>query len=120
MRAKLRRWRGFCYTGGMIITTTEQVAGREVAQVLGLVKGNTIQTRHIGSDIVAGLKSLIGGEIKSYVKAFTAAREEATARMVAEAQALGADAVVCARYSTSQIMAGGAEILAYGTAVKLR
>lgn len=103
----------------MIITTTEQIAGRTVSQTLGLVKGNTIQTRHIGSDIVSGLKSLIGGEIKGYVKALTAAREEATERMVAEAEALGADAIICVRYSTSQIMSGGAEILAYGTAVKL-
>jgi uncharacterized protein YbjQ (UPF0145 family) len=104
----------------MLITTTENIVGREVSQILGLVKGNTIQTRHVGSDIVAALKSLIGGEIKGYGKAFTAAREEATQRMHAEAEALGADAIICARYSTSQIMAGGAEILAYGTAVKLK
>jgi uncharacterized protein YbjQ (UPF0145 family) len=103
----------------MLITTTEHVPNRQVGQILGLVKGNTIQTRHVGSDIVAGLKSIVGGEIKGYVKAFTAAREQATARMVEEANALGADAIICARYSTSQIMAGGAEILAYGTAVKL-
>lgn len=104
----------------MLITTTENIAGKEIAQILGLVKGNTIQTRHVGSDIVAGLKSIVGGEIKGYVKAFTAAREEATARMVEEAKVLGADAIVCARYSTSQIMTGGAEILAYGTAIKLK
>lgn len=104
----------------MLITTTEVVAGREIGQILGLVKGNTIQTRHIGSDIVASLKSIVGGEIKGYVKAFTVAREEATDRMVEEAKALGADAIVCARYSTSQIMVGGAEILAYGTAVKFK
>lgn len=104
----------------IIITTTEHIAGREVTEVLGLVKGNTIQSRHIGSDIVAGLKSIIGGEIKGYVKAFTAAREEATERMVAEADALGADAIICTRYSTSQIMTSAAEIVAYGTAVKLR
>jgi uncharacterized protein YbjQ (UPF0145 family) len=104
----------------IIITTTESVSGREISETLGLVKGNTIQTRHIGSDIMAGLKSLIGGEIKGYVVAFTRAREQATERMLAEAEALGADAIVCARYSTSQIMNGGAEILAYGTAVKLR
>jgi uncharacterized protein YbjQ (UPF0145 family) len=104
----------------MLITTTESVAGREVVEVLGLVKGNTIQSRHIGSDIVAWLKSIIGGEIKGYVKAFTAAREQATERMVDEARVLGADAIICARYSTSQIMTSAAEILAYGTAVKLR
>lgn len=104
----------------ILITTTESVAGREVSQVLGLVKGNTIQTRHIGSDIVSGLKSIVGGEIKGYVKAMNIAREEATTRMLEEARALGADAIICTRYSTSQVMTGGAEILAYGTAVKLR
>lgn len=104
----------------ILITTTEGVAGREVAQALGLVKGNTIQTRHVGSHIVAALRTLVGGEVKGYVVAVTAAREEATARMVEEAHGLGADAIICARYSTSQIMNGAAEILAYGTAVKLR
>jgi uncharacterized protein YbjQ (UPF0145 family) len=104
----------------IIVTTTENVPGREVGEILGLVKGNTIRARHIGSDIGAGLKSLIGGEIKGYVKAFTDAREEATRRMLAEAEALGADAVVCARYTTSQVMDSAAEVLAYGTAVKLR
>lgn len=104
----------------ILITTTEVVAGREVLQVLGLVKGNTVRTRHIGSDIMAALRSLIGGEVKGYVIALNDAREEATARMLEEARILGADAVVCTRYSTSQIMTGGAEILAYGTAVKFR
>ncbi len=104
----------------IIITTSELVAGREISQTLGLVKGNTIQTRHIGSDIVAGLKSIVGGEIKGYVKALTTAREEATSRMLAEAEALGADAITCMRYATSQVMDGGAEVLAYGTAVKLK
>lgn len=104
----------------ILIVTTDEIPGKEITAVLGLVKGNTIQTRHIGSDILAGLKSIVGGEIKGYVKAFTFAREEATNRMLEEARGLGADAVVCLRYSTSQIMDGGAEILAYGTAVKTR
>lgn len=104
----------------MIITTTETIVGREIAQVLGLVKGNTVQTRHIGSHIVAGLTTIVGGEVKGYVTAITKAREEATSRMIEEAQALGADAIICMRYSTSQIMNGAAEILAYGTAVKLK
>ena len=104
----------------ILMVTTEQVAGREIAQVLGLVRGNTIHTRHVGSDIVASFRSLIGGEIKGYVKAFNTAREEATLRMLSEAQALGANAVIGMRYSTSQVAGGGAEILAYGTAVKLR
>lgn len=104
----------------MLMSTTEHVAGSEVSQVLGLVKGNTIQTRHIGSHIVAGLMTIIGGEVRGYVKAVTAAREEATDRMIEEAHTLGADAIVCVRFSTSQIMNGGAEILAYGTAVKFK
>lgn len=103
----------------IILTTTESVPGRKTARALGLVRGNTVQTRHIGSHIVAGLTTIVGGEVKGYVKAVTAAREEATSRMVAEAKELGADAIVCVRYSTSQIMDGGAEILAYGTAVTL-
>ncbi|HEY1037020.1 MAG TPA: YbjQ family protein [Candidatus Paceibacterota bacterium] len=104
----------------IILATTESVPGRETAQILGLVKGSTVQTRHIGSHIVAGLTTIVGGEVTGYVKAVTAAREEATTRMVEEAKALGADAIVCMRYSTSQIMNGAAEILAYGTAVKLK
>jgi uncharacterized protein YbjQ (UPF0145 family) len=112
-----------CYNRQMekiLISTTEHLAGREVDQVLGLVKGNTVQTRHIGSHIFAGLISIIGGEVKGYVKAVTSAREEATNRMLDEARALGADAIICTRFSTSQIMNGAAEILAYGTAVKLK
>ena len=104
----------------IILTTTEGIAGREVTETLGLVKGSTIRSRHLGSDIAAGLKSLVGGEIKGYVKALSDAREEAEARMLEEAEVLGADAIVCVRYATSQVMAGAAEILAYGTAVKLR
>lgn len=104
----------------ILITTTDEVVGREIAQILGMVKGNTVQTRHIGSHILAGLTTIIGGEVKGYVKAITAAREEATERMLEEAELLGADAIVCMRYSTSQILNGAAEILAYGTAVKLK
>lgn len=107
-------------TNTIILTTTEQIAGREVAHVLGLVEGSTVQTRHIGSHIVAVLTSLVGGEVKGYVKAVSAAREEATDRMLQEARELGADAIICMRYSTTQIMNGAAEILAYGTAVKLK
>jgi len=104
----------------ILITTTENVAGREVAVVLGLVKGSTVRTRHVGSDIMAGLRSLIGGEVKGYVIALNDARTEATGRMLVEAEAMGADAILCTRYTTSQVMAGAAEILAYGTAVKFR
>ena len=104
----------------ILIATIENVPGREIVEILGLVKGNTIRARHLGSDIGAGLKSLVGGEIKGYVKAMTEARDEAQGRMVDEAAALGADAIVGVRFTGSQIMAGAAEILAYGTAVKLR
>lgn len=104
----------------IFLTTTETVAGHEVVEVLGLVSGSTIQTRHLGTHILAALRTLIGGEVKGYVRAITTAREEATERMLEKAEALGADAIVCMRYSTSQVMTGGAEILAYGTAVKLR
>ena len=104
----------------ILIATTENIAGREIAQVLDLVKGNTVQTRHIGSHILAGLMTIIGGEVRGYVNAVTTARDQATTRMIDEARALGADAIVCMRYSTSQIMDGAAEVLAFGTAVKLR
>ena len=107
-------------TKDMMMVTTEYISNREIGEVLGLVKGSTVQTRHIGSHIIAALMTLIGGEVKGYVNAVTTAREEATRRMLDEARALGADAVVCTRYSTSQIMSGAAEILAYGTAVKLK
>jgi len=104
----------------LIITTTDTVPNKETGVILGLVRGNTIRARHLGSDIGAGLKSLIGGEIKGYVKAMTDAREEALSRMLKEAEELGADAVVGVRLTTSTIMAGAAEILAYGTAIKFK
>ena len=104
----------------ILIVTTDQVVGREVSEVLGLVKGSTIRTRPVGSDIMAGLRSLVGGEVKGYVIALNDARVEATERMLTEAASLGADAILCTRYSTSQVMTGAAEILAYGTAVKFR
>lgn len=104
----------------LILSTTEQVPGREVSLILGLVRGNTIRARHLGSDIGAGLKSLVGGEIRGYVKAMSDARDEAEARMLKEAQELGADAIIGIRFTTSQVMTGAAEILVYGTAVKLR
>jgi len=104
----------------IILCTTAQVAGREVRETLGMVKGNTIRARHIGSDIMSGLKSIVGGEIKGYVKALADARMEAEERMLRDAEILGADAIVSVRYATSQIMNGAAEILVYGTAVKFR
>jgi uncharacterized protein YbjQ (UPF0145 family) len=104
----------------IIVVTTDTVPGREVHEVLGLVRGNTIRSRHVGSDIGAALKGLVGGEIKGYVKMMTDAREEAVSRMLEEAEALGADAVLATRFGTSSIMSTAAEMLAYGTAVKLK
>ena len=103
----------------MIITTSSQVAGRETKETLGLVKGNTIRAKHLGKDIVAGLRSIVGGEIKEYTEALNEAREEAIRRMLGEAKKLNADAIVDVRFTTSQVMAGAAELLVYGTAVKL-
>lgn len=104
----------------IIVTTTEQIHGREVCEMLGIVRGNTIRARHIGSDIGAALKGIVGGEIRGYVKVMSDARDEAIERMLEEALQLDADAVIMTRFATSQVMAGAAEILVYGTAVKLQ
>ena len=101
----------------MLLTTTENIPGKNY-EILGLVKGNMIQTKNIGRDITQGLKSIVGGELKNYVKMMNESRSIATQRMVEEAEALEADAVVAMRYVTSMISAGAAEITAYGTAVK--
>lgn len=103
----------------MIIVTTEHVAGREITESLGLVRGSTIRAKHVGKDIMAGLRSLVGGEIKEYTEMITESRNEAVRRMVAQAEALGANGVVGVRFVTAQVMAGAAELLAFGTAVKL-
>ena len=104
----------------MIIVNTEEIKGREIKEVLGLVRGNTIRARHIGNDIMAGLRNIIGGEVKDSTQMISEAREDALSRMIAEAEKLNADAVVNIRFTTSQVMGGAAEILAYGTAVKLK
>jgi uncharacterized protein YbjQ (UPF0145 family) len=104
----------------MIVVTTETIAGRSITESLGLVRGNTIRARHLGRDIMAGLKTVVGGEIHEYAKLMGEAREQAIDRMVAEARELGADAIVNVRFSTSVIIGGAAEMLAYGTAVKLQ
>ena len=104
----------------MILTNTDTVPGREVVEILGVVKGNTVRARNIGRDILALLKNVVGGEIEEYTKLIAEAREQALDRMTAQAEALGADAVINLRFSTSYIMSSASEILAYGTAVKLR
>ncbi len=103
----------------MILVNTEYVPGREVEQVLGLVQGNTIRAKHLGRDIAASFKNLVGGELKGYTELLTEARRQATERMMAQAQQLGANAVVNVRFTTSAISQGAAELYAYGTAVKL-
>ncbi len=104
----------------MILSSLETVEGFEVVETLGLVRGNTVRVRHIGNDILAGFKNIVGGEISAYTELFVDAREQALDRMSADATGLGADAVLGIRFSTSMIMRGASEILAYGTAVKLK
>ncbi|MCC3305410.1 YbjQ family protein [Sneathiella sp. HT1-7] len=103
----------------MIVATTEEIEGQEIAEVLGLVRGNVIRAKHIGTDIIAALRNLVGGEVREYTKLMGEAREQATDRMITEAKLKGADAVIGMRFTTSMVMAGSAEILAYGTAVRL-
>lgn len=101
----------------MIITTTPDIHGKRVVRTLGLVRGNTIRTRHVGRDITAALRNLVGGEISEYTKLFAEAREQAIDRMVEEAEGLGANAVVMIRFSTAEVMSGAAELMVYGTAL---
>lgn len=103
----------------MIAVTTDTLPGREIAETLGIVRGSTVRARHVGSDIVAGLRNLVGGEVREYARLLAGAREQALDRMVQDAVELGADAIVCVRFETSTIQQGASEVLAYGTAVKL-
>ncbi|MBK7405435.1 MAG: heavy metal-binding domain-containing protein [Phycisphaerales bacterium] len=103
----------------MIVVNTETVPGRPVMEVLGLVQGNTVRAKHVGRDITAGLKNLVGGELKGYTELLTESRRQAVERMIAQANELRADAVVNVRFSTSAVTSGAAELYAYGTAVRL-
>jgi Uncharacterized conserved protein len=103
----------------MIVTTTDTVPGKKVTKVLGIAKGSTIRSKHVGTDIMAGLKNIVGGELKGYTEMLNEAREEALERMEMDADSMGADAVINVRLMTSTVVAGAAEVLAYGTAVKL-
>jgi uncharacterized protein YbjQ (UPF0145 family) len=103
----------------MIIVTTPDVPGRRIEEILGLVRGNTIRGRHLGRDVQAVLRNMAGGEIREYTKMMAETREQAIDRMVDEAEALGADAVVAVRFQTCEVMKGAAEMLVYGTAVTL-
>lgn len=104
----------------LIVTTTDFVPGYEVERVIGVVFGNTVRAKHIGKDISALFKNIVGGEIQEYTEMLADARKEALNRLIKSAKELGADAVINVRFTTSQTMAGAAELLAYGTAVKLR
>jgi uncharacterized protein YbjQ (UPF0145 family) len=103
----------------MIITTSEQVSGKTINKTLGLVKGSTIRARHLGKDIMAGFRGMVGGEITEYTKMMAEAREESIQRMIADAEQQGANAIVGMRFTTSMIMQNAAEVLAYGTGVVL-
>ena len=103
----------------MLIVTTEYIAGKEL-EMVGLVKGATIQTKHLGKDITQSFKTLVGGELSAYTEMMNDARALATKRMVQEAEVLGADAIVGVRYGSAAVMQGAAEVFAYGTAVKFR
>ncbi len=104
----------------MIISTTETIPGKEIEEVKGISRGSTVRARNVGRDIFAGLKNIVGGEINEYTKLQAQSREQALQRMKEDAEKMGADAVVNVRFTTSMIMQGASEILAYGTAVKLK
>ncbi|PLX10216.1 MAG: hypothetical protein C0594_05200 [Marinilabiliales bacterium] len=104
----------------MIVVSTENIPGKDIGEALGIVRGSTVRSRNIGRDIFAGLKNIVGGEIEEYTKLLADSREQAMQRMVQDAEKLGADAVVNVRFTTSAVQQGSAEILAYGTAVKLK
>jgi len=103
----------------MIYVTTEIISGKTIKETLGIARGSTVRARNIGRDFFAGLKNIVGGEISEYTKLLADSREQAIKRMLDDAQKLGADAIVNVRFTTSQVMQGAAEMLAYGTAVKL-
>lgn len=104
----------------MLITTTGDVAGKDIIEVKGLVQGSTVKTKHVGRDIGASLKTLVGGEIKGYSDLMKEARKEALERMVVEAEKLGANAIISMRYQTAEVMSTAAEVIAYGTAVVIK
>jgi len=103
----------------MIMTTTEQIEGKRITETLGLVRGSTIRARHVGRDILAGMRNIVGGEVKDYTVMLAQAREEAIQRMIEQAEKMGANAIVGVRFVTSMVMSGAAEMVAYGTAVKI-
>lgn len=103
----------------IIVTNTESVPGRQIVEFYGVVTGNTVRAKHVGRDIMAGLKNLVGGELKGYTELLQESREEAASRMVEQARSMGANAVVNLRFATSSVAQGAAELFAYGTAVRV-
>jgi uncharacterized protein YbjQ (UPF0145 family) len=103
----------------MILTTLETVPGKTIREHYGIVSGSTVRAKHVGKDILAGFKNFVGGELKTYTDLLKESRDESTARMVAQAEAFGANAILNIRYATSSIAAGAAELYVYGTAVKI-
>ena len=103
----------------MIVVTTEQIEGKKIMETLGLVRGNTIRARHMGRDMMAGLRNIVGGEVKEYTVMLAQAREEAMQRMIEQAEKMGANAIVGTRFVTSMVMSGASEMVSYGTAVKV-
>jgi len=103
----------------MIVVTTEHIEGKKITETLGLAKGSTIRARHMGHDLMAGLRNIVGGEVKDYTVMLAQAREEALQRMIEQGEKMGANAIVGARFVTSMVMSGAAEMVAYGTAVKV-
>ena len=112
-------YRIFIYLN-MKLSTTNDIAGHSVAETIGIARGSTVRTRNVGNDILAAFKNLVGGEVAEYTRLQADAREQALQRMIEDANNLGADAVICIRFQTSVMMAGASELLAYGTAVKLK
>ena len=112
-------YRIFIYLS-MKLSTTNDVAGHSVAETIGIARGSTVRTRNVGNDILAAFKNFVGGEVAEYTRLQADAREQALQRMIEDAKNLGADAVICVRFQTSVMMAGASELLAYGTAVKLK
>jgi uncharacterized protein YbjQ (UPF0145 family) len=103
----------------MLVVTSETIANHQIVKTLGIVRGNTVRARHVGKDILAGLRNIVGGEIHEYTKLMAESREQTIDRMVAEAESLGANAIIATRFTTSVIIGGAAELLAVGTAVKI-
>ena len=103
----------------MIVVTAEHIEGKRITETLGMVRGSTIRARHVGRDIMAGLRNIVGGEVKDYTVMLAQAREEAMQRMIEQAEKMGANAIIVTRFATSMVMSGAAEMLAYGTAVKV-